>query len=762
MSTASSATPHPDQQVTTVEKLSKLPWSIAFEASNTVFVQFVYWGTPFVLFLNELDFSNSQVGFLYSIFPFFGLTALFVAPTIARIGYKRTYLFFYRSRNFVTLLFLFVPWLHFHYDGRYTFPVVITIVMLFALCRATAETAIYPWIQEYIPNEVRGKYSATSSVVTSIVGVIAVTIAGFVVESSTSINRFMVLITAGVMAGLLAAFFVSHVPGGAAVTVSDDQPRPGFRQTLSVLKDPNFRLYLLGLGAATAARAPQSAFVSLFMKREVGLEEGQVVILQNGVLVGGLLSTFFWGWMADRYGSKPIILSGLYLYLLLMTGWIFMPRGEFAFIAALVLAFLQGVASMAWVIGAGRLLYVRVVPPTHKTQYMAVYYAVLGLFGGISQLLIGRFLDMMDGLHGTAGIIELTPFTPLFAICFGLAIVSILLFNRVSADNDFSIGQFVGMFMRGNPVSALTSVARYYRAKNEESLIVATEKLGKTNSLLAINELLDALQDPRFNVRFEAIIAMARMQPDERIIDALTQVINGTELALTGPALWALGRIGGESSIEAIRPLLDSDYRSLRAHAARSLGTLKDDAKAEELLDRLQTEQNPGLNMAFAYALGKMGWEPAIPAVIELLENSTNDGARMELALSLSRIIGDEGNFVQLLRKERSDMGTASAQVLIPLRKKLVGREQLLDELNVAIDGFAEVQIDAGAKALGRLLSDLPADEIAEPIRPIIEMCATSLSAEGGKHHEFIVLGVYLLTAILGNGNGKPDTSPAE
>ena len=69
---------------TTVEKLHKLPWAIAFNASLAVFVQLTFFGSVFVLFLNELGLSTSQIGFVLSLLPFAGLLALVVAPAVAR------------------------------------------------------------------------------------------------------------------------------------------------------------------------------------------------------------------------------------------------------------------------------------------------------------------------------------------------------------------------------------------------------------------------------------------------------------------------------------------------------------------------------------------------------------------------------------------------------------------------------------------------------------------------------------------------------
>lgn len=46
---------------------ARLPWSIAANAANTVFVQFTFFGSVFVLFLSALGLSKGEMGFLLSL-----------------------------------------------------------------------------------------------------------------------------------------------------------------------------------------------------------------------------------------------------------------------------------------------------------------------------------------------------------------------------------------------------------------------------------------------------------------------------------------------------------------------------------------------------------------------------------------------------------------------------------------------------------------------------------------------------------------------
>ena len=737
-------------QPTNLVKLRLLPWSIASEAFNAVFSQLTFWGAPFVLFFSELNLSNSAIGFVFSLLPFFGLIAIFVAPAIARAGYKRIYVSFFSVRKLITLLLLFVPWINVRFDGRFTLTYLTIVFMLFALVRAVAVTAYFPWRQEYVPNSIQGKYAATNNLVAQLTSLATVSFASYIVSQSDDINRFTFLIAIAVIFGGISAFCASRIPGGAPRDAGEND-QSGLKGTLSVLSDGNFRVYLLGLGVVTFAVTPEATFVPLFMQREAGLTVGQVVLLQNGVLLGGLASTFFWGWASDRFGSKPIILSSLYLQIVLLIGWLLIPRNTtFTLYIALALAALQGIIAIAWVIGAGRLLYVRIVPPEQKAEYMAVYYAVLGLFGGLSQLIGGQLIDLTEDVSGQIAGIAVTPFTPLFGLSLLLVIFGLVLFHRVSADNNYSFGEFAGMFVQGNPVGALSSVVRYHRAPTERRSVAATAYIGRANSRFAIDELLDALKDPRYNVRYEAIIAMARMRSEPRIIAALQEVVTGTELSLTGPAIWALARLSAHEALPVLRQTLEADYASIRASGARALGTLRDRESEAKLLEQLAIEDNIGSKMAYASALGNLRSRDALPHLLQMLETTRNVGARREITLAVVRIVGSEQQFVHLLRQERSDLGTAMAQSLLKLRRQLAPPPDLLQLLNWAIDDFAANDQTAAVAELSKIIAYLADVYENATLNEILSLCSQNFSAgeQGELRPELIVLAVHVLQIL--------------
>ncbi|HXF61312.1 MAG TPA: MFS transporter [Caldilineaceae bacterium] len=750
---------------TTVEKLRGLPWSIASNAANTVFVQYTFFGSIFVLFLSALGLSKSQMGFLLSLLPFFGLIALFVAPWVARFGYKRTYLTFFGIRALIAAGLLATPLVLNRYGAEAALVYVAATTALFSGLRAIGVTASFPWAQEYVPNSVRGKYTAMNNIFTTAVGFLAVTAGGMVLARTTGLTGYMVLIAIGVIFGWISVGLAFLIPGGAPMAVGKGKEAPG-RDLRTAAQDRDFVRYLVAVGLITLVTVPLGSFLPLFMREEVGLNESQVVLLQTGTLVGSLLSSYGWGWAADRYGSIPVTLYGLSLRALLPLFWMWMPReSPLSLWIALAIAFLQGVADMGWGIGSGRMLYVNIVPPAKRTDYMALYYAWIGIVGGISQLSGGALLDLTQGLSGEWWVFRLDPYLPLFLASLVVPFVAFTLLRQVHEDRAVSMGQFAGIFLRGNPFLAMSSMIRYHLARDEHSAVLMTERLGQAKSPLTVEELLEALEDPRFNVRFEAIISIARMPPDPRLRQALVSILEGSELALTVVAAWALGRMGDEQAIEPLRRALDSSYRSVRAHSARALGALRDREITPVLLARLQEETDKGLQMAYASALGNIHAAEATPQLLALLAQTENPGARLELALSLARIVGEEHHFIHLLRQMRADPGTALSQALAAWRRRLDKRRNKGEVERLALaceETLARGDLDGGSRLLVQVLRCLPppagaSTGIISPVKTmdteaaaalILAECARRLEESGAAQIEYVLLALHTLQGM--------------
>jgi hypothetical protein len=120
-----------------------------------------------------------------------------------------------------------------------------------------------------------------------------------------------------------------------------------------------------------------------------------------------------------------------------------------------------------------------------------------------------------------------------------------------------------------------------------------------------------------------------------------------------------------------------------------------------------------------------------------------NEGARLELALSLARMTGSEHHFIRLLRQARDDVGTAIAQEMMHLRgqKPLSMADRSL--LRDCIDAFAHEDDRAGVAQLVALLRSLPQSNSVES--RLLRGCAEGLEQHG--YVEYVILALHVLHA---------------
>ena len=239
------------------------------------------------------------------------------------------------------------------------------------------------------------------------------------------------------------------------------------------------------------------------------------------------------------------------------------------------------------------------------------------------------------------------------------------------------------------------------------------------------------------------------MESDPRLIEALCNILDGTELSLSVVAAWALGRMGGDPrAVETLRRGLNSTYRSIQAHCARALGTLDDQESAPLLLDRLLVETDKGLQIAYSSALGNLRYEAAVPRLLDLLSQTENEGARLELALALARVVGHEHHFIRLLRQVRGDKGTAISQAVLATRRRLgIDDEALRSTFAVCADEFARDEFGDAAARLAELIRELPFPPEGTIARTILNVCAAHLEIERGERDEYLLLALHVLDA---------------
>ena len=190
------------------------------------------------------------------------------------------------------------------------------------------------------------------------------------------------------------------------------------------------------------------AFLPIFMQ-DHGFDGQPIVLLQMGPVIGGF-SGLPVRLGCGRYGSKPVMQIGLAMKTLLPVAWLLMPRQSSASLAvAMGIAFIGVSRKLAG--QSVRALFVRVVPYEKRAEYMAVYYALVGVWAALARS-SAVACSTLSGISGSF-LFTLDNFTPMFV--GGLRSPrSASTCSAAQADSTVSVGAFAGMFVHGNPLQA--------------------------------------------------------------------------------------------------------------------------------------------------------------------------------------------------------------------------------------------------------------------------------------------------------------------
>lgn len=737
--------------LTDVEKIRRMPWLLTGDLLNAAFFSLTFTGPVFLLFLDELELNAGQIGLLLSLIPFAGIIAPFIAPTVARFGFKRVFITFWTIRKFVIALLLLTPFVVEQFGVHAAFLWVGGVIFAFATCRAIAETGGYPWRKEAIPGSIQGKYSALSNMYMTFSSIVVTAGASYVIGWSTGLGRFMLLIIIGIGFGFASVWCYARVPGERPqpFTPSHSSHLKGMQQAL---KDRDFVFFLSALGLATIGGTAVISFIPLFMKAQVGLNDGQIVLLSIGTYTGALLPSYLWGWAADRYGSKPVMLFSLNLMVLLPLAWFVMPRHNFLSMPlAMLIAFVAGVSSLAWQISWTRYLFVNAMPLEHRSAYTAIYYAWFGLVSGVAPLLGGQLIELSAGIESEFLLFKLDAYTPLFWLSLLFLAASVIAVAKLHSSEATPFRKFAGMFVQGNPIRALESVIQYNFAGDEITRMSTTARMGDAKNPLSSRELIEALKDPSFNVRYEAVHSIGRMPVEPELVDALITMLQEGPSELSFAVARSLGRLGDRRASEPLRQLLFSGYHLLETSSARALAMLGDVDSVPLILDKFRQESHNGLRVTYASALGILRVDQATEEIFTLLRQTESETLRGEIGLALARIAGDERYYMQGWRSLQANPSTATAQALLALQKQArqSGCAACLELAGQCAESFARNDMVQGVSQLQALLSQLPPTNLDPTLVTVLKECAGSLAEFGPNRLEFILLSLHALDIAL-------------
>jgi MFS family permease len=167
-------------------------------------------------------------------------------------------------------------------------------------------------IAKVIPTGVRGRFFAFGNIVAGVSGVGGAALVGYFLANYPFPVGYAICFFAS---------FVAMVGSFGFLALTREQPIPSTKPKVSfatyvrrlpsiLRRDRNFAAYL-GARAFGVVSGMGQAFFTVFALARLGASDEQVAVFTFCILGAQTVSTGVWGWLADRFGHKLVLMLGL-------------------------------------------------------------------------------------------------------------------------------------------------------------------------------------------------------------------------------------------------------------------------------------------------------------------------------------------------------------------------------------------------------------------------------------------------------------------
>lgn len=607
----------------------------------------------------------------------------FVAP--GGTGWRLLYI------PFIFVLFLPVP-------NQVKIGIILACITLAAASSAMIGPAYNEWLAEMVPSTSRGFFFSRRNAMFAAIGAIAGLLGGFCLDFFKQQNQieigFSTIFGFGVLCGLISLVFYMRMHDLPRAHVSRIPLGEALKELKNPLVDRNFRSVLLFLSIFVIGQAFAGNLFAAFAIKSLHLPYS--IIQWAGVMhaLGNVLAARFWGYLADRYGNKPVLYmvgAGLSIT---PTMWLFCQPDD-PVRNALILLPIHVLVGATWA-GVALCQYnllLATAKPEERANYLSVSLTVQSVVGFVSPMIGAQVLEIFGSRMDQAD-----AYKAVFGVTMVLRAFAIFLLLPVREEGALQVRRALRDISRLTPrgIKAMRGLHTTDIGAREQAI----ENLAAQRTTLAADAVIRALHDPSPRIRRQAAAALSRME-DPEAVPALLHMFEDHPDLIDEEAIEALGLLGDSRAVPALIGMLQSPVAMLRRASAKALGRIGDPGAIDALIEvagvandpdlrrsALQALRNleavqadlviadalfdpaPSVRIAAAEAVSELQLERALPYVRQSL-HYYDDEAASEVAYALGTI-GKPEDLSQILRE------ATECHSVITRRRCLLGVSRIL------------------------------------------------------------------------------------
>ncbi|MCX7800955.1 MAG: MFS transporter [Fimbriimonadales bacterium] len=393
------------------------------------------------------------------------------------------------------------------------------------------------------------------------------------------------------------------------------------RSMAGPLRDRGFRTVLLFLAAAVFSQAFAGNFWSAYALESLQIPFLTLQLAGVAHSIGNIAASRVWGFLSDRYGNKPMLAFAAAGMCFTPVPWLLTkpgPQHETYNSALLIAAHLPMGVIWSGIAVCQFNLLLATSKPEERSSYLGLGMALQALIGGVSPILGAALMSALRG--GAFGPMEVAlAYKTLFVATICLRATALIPLLRVHEPGAQSFLAALRHLRRATP-KGLSAMRALSRSPSVEQRERAIEEVGEAQMTLAAEDLIRSLHDPAPRVRRRAAEALGRLGLKSAIPDLIHQLDEHPDL-VEEETIEALGVLRAREAVPHLVALLHSPRSALRRAAAKALGRIGHADAVEPLVRAAQPGSDPDLRRASLQALRTLGDVRAAPAILAALED---------------------------------------------------------------------------------------------------------------------------------------------
>lgn len=634
--------------------------------------------------------------------------------------------------------------------------------------------AIYTdWLGRLVPERSRGWFFSQRTLITTAVSGVAGVVLGMIMDHFRQIGQeaqgYTVVFSIAWIAGMISMYYFMQMTDLKREDVVKADFAQALRQIRNPLRDQNVRRLLLFTGIFTASQTFAGNFFAAYALETLKMDFVTLNLLGVMHAIGTVATVKAWGFLADKYGNKPVLSISGFLAVFTPMVWLFCREGQPDFNRLILLTFhiFNGFVWAGVAVSQGN-LNMAVGKTEDRANTLALITATAAICGGVAPFISSIVLSQLR-LTLTSS----NAYHAIFVMAILIRVSAVLSLIPIVEAGATSLRATLRQLRTIKP-SGVVALRAVQSSGSDIEKADAIERVGAVNFTLATDELGIALSDPSPRVRRTAALALGRLgtqdaaaalvrfieshpnqvedemlealgdAPSQRAVPMLIQFLDHPQTLLRRAAAKALGRIGDPSAVDALCVAAsrtgDGDLRRAALQALREMGVTNDaidvyrnaladpsisiQAAAAEAVSELEIEslaedvrqsllQPKREPVAEAvYALGCVGEITDIPLMLQCAQETQNRPTRRRCLLGIARLLGVEQDVYRLMMHE----GMARDSALFSFLKTAMRRST---EVSGAVErysagdepGAITILANARPQSVFQSIADRPVEE---------------------------------------------------